>query len=286
MTQHTSSPHSSPHSPHHRPARPARQRLSGLLALAWMLSASAVPVSALAHDTWFAAAPADAGVGALALGTGNLYPKHEFAVGAEYLARQGCRAETGPAQPLRPLRLTDTALLLAAPAPGTSTCWAQLQPFEIEIAPDKVAVYFDEIRPPAALRQRWAEQQSRGVVWHERYTKHARTLLPGTAGTAALTADMDLDARLAPGQPAPRVGQTAVFQVLSAGQPLPGLAVQLRSELSPLGLWAQTDADGKVAMRLPLAGRWLLRGTELAISATRPDGWDSRFITLAFEVAR
>ena len=37
--------------------------------------------------------------------------------------------------------------------------------------------------------------------------------------------------------------------------------------------------------RLPLAGRWVLRGTDLRLSSERPDTWDSRFVTLAFDVA-
>jgi hypothetical protein len=35
----------------------------------------------------------------------------------------------------------------------------------------------------------------------------------------------------------------------------------------------------------PLAGRWVLRGTDLAPAAGQPDAWESRFITLAFDVA-
>ena len=44
-------------------------------------------------------------------------------------------------------------------------------------------------------------------------------------------------------------------------------------------------AQGRVQVRLPLAGRWVLRGTDLRPSSERPGTWDSRFITLAFEVA-
>jgi hypothetical protein len=79
-------------------------------------------------------------------------------------------------------------------------------------------------------------------------------------------------------------GDEVVFQVLRDGRPLPGLAVQLRSDLSPIGLWHQTDADGRVRARLPLPGHWVLRGTDLRPSATERDQWDSRFLTLAFDV--
>lgn len=81
-----------------------------------------------------------------------------------------------------------------------------------------------------------------------------------------------------------RVGDSVGFQVLSDGQPMPGLPVELRSELSPLGIWRQTDAQGRIDVTLPLAGRWILRGTALQPSSRRTDAWDSRFVTLAFEV--
>jgi hypothetical protein len=35
---------------------------------------------------------------------------------------------------------------------------------------------------------------------------------------------------------------------------------------------------------VPLAGRWILRGTDLRACAERPGTWDSRFVTLAFGV--
>ena len=51
-----------------------------------------------------------------------------------------------------------------------------------------------------------------------------------------------------------------------------------------LTVWLQTDAQGRVRAQAPSPGRWVLRGTDLRLSATRPDAWESRFVTLAFEV--
>jgi hypothetical protein len=65
---------------------------------------------------------------------------------------------------------------------------------------------------------------------------------------------------------------------------LAGLALELRSETSPLGIWRRTDAQGRIDVSLPLPGRWLLRGVDLRVSALDPDRWDSRFVTLAFDV--
>jgi uncharacterized GH25 family protein len=78
------------------------------------------------------------------------------------------------------------------------------------------------------------------------------------------------------------VGRPLTFQVLRDGAPLPGLAIELVSERSPIGIWRVTDDGGQLTHSLPFGGRWLLRGTELIASA--PAGtWQSRFVTLAIE---
>lgn len=267
---------------------PLRYLLRHLLAGAAVCSAGA----AAAHDTWFQplppAAPGDA---RLALGTGNRFPLQEFTVGAASLARQGCTARTDGAQPvaLEAVRDTDRALHLRArarPAGAALSCWAQQQAFEVEIKPETVAVYFAEIRPDDAVRAAWDEMRARGVPWKERYTKHARIELPGrlSTPTPAAPSGMDMDVLLDASAGPPRAGDTLGFQVLRDGRPLAGLSVQLRNDLSPVGLWGRTDADGRVAFRVPLAGRWLLRGTDLRLSDSVPDTWESRFVTLAFSV--
>jgi uncharacterized GH25 family protein len=73
------------------------------------------------------------------------------------------------------------------------------------------------------------------------------------------------------------------FQVLREGQPLAGLDVELISAQVRTGFWLRTDAQGLAEVRLPLAGRWLLRATELRQTDAAAGRWESRFITLAFE---
>ena len=146
------------------------------------------------------------------------------------------------------------------------SCWLQLAPFEFELPPDKIEVYFKEIRPNAVVLAAWAELKARGLPFLEKYTKSARIDLgPQTVPTAAVGTAMD---------------------VLREGRPLADLPVELVNERSPIGLWHRTDAQGRVRARLPLPGRWLLRGTDLRLSASDPTRWESQFITYAFEVAR
>ncbi|MDH4390890.1 MAG: hypothetical protein QE285_05630, partial [Aquabacterium sp.] len=120
--------------------------------------------------------------------------------------------------------------------------------------------------------------------------RHARiemaAALPGTAsagqaGQAGGGPGLDLQADM-PAAPL-RAGDTLRVQLLRDGQPLAGLPVVLRNDLSPLALWHRSDADGWINAVLPLAARWLLSGVDLQPSETEPDGWDSRFVSLRIE---
>ena len=242
---------------------------------------AALASCAQAHDTWFEPL-AGGGATELALGTGAKYPKRESGIDPVYLRRQGCRQdETTAPTPLTALRQADDALIVAA-APGATTCWAQLTPFEIELPEDKVAVYLDEVRPPQAVLDAWAELRSRGVPWRERYTKHARIELSAPAAAQAVPIDFDIVPE--GGSNPARVGSVMGLQVLRDGEPLPGQAVELRSDRTPSGFWRRTDADGRIRFAPPLPGRWIARAVDLRLSADPPDSWDSRFVTLAFEV--
>lgn len=260
----------------HRRLRPdPRCRLARALSALAGLCVLALP--AAAHDTWFEPRGAPvAGRQALLLGTGDRFPALETGVAERYLEQRGCRDAAGQALELKARRNLPNALLLETAAAATD-CWMQLQPFEIEIEPAKVARYLDEIRAAPALRQAWARIRERGLPWRERYTKHARIALgSGGAGAVGLHVDVLLE----------RAGEggALAFTVLKAGRPLAGLPVELRSATLPVGFWHQTDAQGRVSVPALPAGRWLLRGTELRLVQQPADTWESDFLSFAFEV--
>lgn len=247
--------------------------------------AAGAACGAQAHDTWFEPLAAAKDEAAFALGTGNRFPVTELAVDSQYFVRSGCRTSEGATRALEPVRYTDKSTLLRAKAvdAGALSCFVQLTPFEFDLPADKIEVYFKEIRPSAAALAAWEGLRARGLPFRERYTKSARIDGPRAAPLPVGTA-MDV-LRSAPSGPLV-VGTEAVFQLLREGQPLADQPLELVNERSPVGLWHRTDAQGRIRARLPLAGRWLLRGTELRLSPTDPTRWESQFIAYAFEVGR
>lgn len=216
--------------------------------------------AAHAHDTWF-----EPRGGTLALGTGNQFPLIETGIAAQHVARSGCRGG-----PLAVAQETDSALLFTPP-PGARSCWLQLDAFELTLDPALIDTYLREVNPPPDVRAAAQALQREGRPWHERYVKHARIAFEPDPEPAGLGLELVLESTAPP-----------TFRAFRDGQPLPGFAVELRHERARIGAWRRTDAEGRVALPLPLPGRWLLRGIDLRPA---PDGrWDSRFATLAFDV--
>jgi hypothetical protein len=260
-------------------------RIASVIALAQL------SFSANAHDTWFSMRAARLpGALVMTLGTGSQFPTQEFSIDAEHLREHGC-SQAGHAVALQVVGKGSVSLLMRAHAPNATpvTCWSQLTPFEIELAPDKVGVYLDDINASPVLRELWAVMQRRGLPWKERYVKSARVeVAAGTEADAnalpALPVPMGLDVVLQSGLQPLRTGDALVVQVLRDGVPLPDFQIELRGTSPAQARWFKTDSMGRASTRAPKAGRWIWRGTDLRMSNAEPDVWDSRFVTLAFEV--
>lgn len=245
---------------------------------------------AQAHDSWFT--PGRDGK-SLELATGMRYPVQEFGPVAASVVQASCSDGVGPASALRAVQEHAQWLDLSPGvddgAPSPVSCWAELHAADIELAPRLVQVYLAEIRAPADIRNGWARLQERRLPWRESYRKFARIELasdsavpPERLAAARRPVGMALEIVVL-GSKLVVVGEPLAFQVLRDGRPLAGFPVELVSERNALGVWRETDAQGVLRHRLPFGGRWLLRGTDLRPSATRPDSWESRFVTLALE---
>jgi hypothetical protein len=247
-------------------------RVSALLFLLALSGAG----PALAHDSWFrVAAPGPARQ--LNLGTGQRYPQHETAIAPAYLDRQGCRPgdAAGRERLMRPLGYDRGQSLRLQLPPAARSCWAQLVPLDVEVAPHLVEAYLREIRAGPDTWAAWQAQRRAGLPWRERYVKHARIDL-GASPQGAAPVPMDMDLVQRPG------GQ---LLVLRDGQPFSGQAVELLGDAAPIGIWRQSDAAGLLTLGDLPPGRWLARAVDLRPRADAPGHWDSRFVTLAFERA-
>ncbi|MBA2672054.1 DUF4198 domain-containing protein [Ramlibacter sp.] len=138
------------------------------------------------------------------------------------------------------------------------------------------------------LLARWAALREQGLPWQERYRKFARietsdrfTLAPALRAIRK-PAGQPLEIVVSGDAPL-LAGNATEFQVLANGVPVPMLAVELHSERSPLGIWSQSDAEGRLRFMPPFGVAWLLHATLLEPDG--PAGWQSRFVTLAFDAS-
>lgn len=242
---------------------------------------------AAAHDTWFEPQrTTERGEAVLALGTGDGFPRFEETVRWETVTASSCKDAQGRSVALRWMADEPTRLLMrstrALPANAALSCRVRLAPAQITLDHATVERYFAEARPSEAVRAHWQRLRDQGVAWQETYTKLARVMMNGN-----LTSDdtaQGLDVRVLNTEPVLRVGDTLQLQVLHDGQPAAGQSMEMRNDLSPVGIWRQSDAQGLIQFPLPLAARWLLRGIDLRTSVTDPQRWDSRFLTVVMDV--
>ena len=254
--------------------------------LALLLLAVAGPLSA--HDTWLLADPAGAAGGPqrLSLSSGMAFPKPEYAPLPERVER-AWGGRTGAWQPLPAPKRGAHALVFRPPAVAGPAAYAVLTlPKQLDMDLAEVEHYFDEIHAGPELRQRW-QQQPEPRRWREQYRKHSKALVSEAGqcpelGTQAL--GLGLELLLENDVCALRPGESLRVRALQGGVAKAGLSLALvragGAELANVS----TDAEGRAQFRLPAAGAWLLRATDLR-PATTPDlDWQSDFTTLTFRV--
>jgi hypothetical protein len=238
---------------------------------------------ASAHDSWLRPS-SRAG---LELATGNRFPRAEFPTNPATVVQPGCTDGSNPLA-LRPLQVLPTALSLLAVTRGAPplACWVELAPYEVDLAPNLVPVYLDEIQASPQVRAISAQRQAAGTGWHERYRKFMRveSTVPQASAEARAAARRPVGhglELLVRGDQPVLAGMPFEVRLLRDGTPLAGQPIELVGEQGA-GRWSSTDAQGLLREVLPASGAWLLRGVDL-----RPaddGGWDSRFVTLLLQV--
>ena len=172
---------------------------------------------------------------------------------------------------------------------GVAVFWVKSSPKEIELKPEQVQEYLEEIDAPATVRRQWAEAKT-PKHWRESYSKHSKTFVRvGDANADNSWHDpvgMFLEIVPEKDPTALRAGDEFPVRVLKDGKPLGDFSLGMAAEGDAKGSIQKTDADGKATFRLDKGGRCLLRGTELRKSTKKDIDWESDFTTLTIEVAK
>lgn len=252
---------------------------------------AAVPLVS-AHDTWlipakFHIAPGETTT--LDLTSGMAFPKLDVGPKPERIRAIVCRLagrtfevkdfESGPHSLRIKTILPDT---------GIATLWVKSPPKEIELKPEQVKEYLDEIEAAEEVRKRW-EETKEPKRWKESYNKHSKTFLrvgePKDDNSWSKPVGMFLEIVPDKDPTTLHAGSDLPVHVLKDGQPLADFALGIIAEGESKGQIQKTDAAGQTTFDLKKAGRYLLRGTDLRPSQKQGTDWESDFATLTVQVA-
>ncbi len=255
-------------------------------AFALMLTATLTSVS-FAHDTWIVCTPPMIKSGAtvsLHVTSGMAFPAYDTAPEASRI--KSCEWRIGGGRgSLSEFKKGPRSLVVSGrvTTDGVAVIYAEFEPKEIDLTPEEVEEYMDEIGAPESVRRAWKE--SGDETFHETYRKHAKTYLrvgesgdaKGCLGPVGFNVDFLLDR-----DPTTlKVGDALTVKVIRGGDELEGFAVGAVSGNGKATL-ERTSKSGMVSIAIDSPGWWLVRGTELRRNA---DGtWESDFTTLTFYV--
>ena len=244
-----------------------------------------------AHDTWLL--PRSLSVAPqtevqLDMTSGMEFPVLDYAIEPDRIADAKVRL-AGKTVEIPNQSKGEKSLELAAvlQAPGVATIWVDLKPKTLELKPDQVREYLEEIGAAEDLRKLWAGEKAPGR-WRENYAKHTKTfvLVGDPAGDQSWGDPVGMAFELVPEKDPTvlRAGDTLPIRLERAGVPVPDFPVGIVREGEKSGKLVQTDANGRVSVPFGQSGRWMLRATQLT-PATQPElEWESHFTTLTVQV--
>ena len=255
------------------------------------LSASLILAAARAHDTWlqperFAATPgAVLGVG---LTSADGFFGADTAIKPDRVARLLGRLGGGAVGFAAPQE-GGKALVFSATLtrPGVAVLGVELKPRLLELAPDKIELYFREVHAGDELRAAWAAVPA-PRRWRESYVKHAKTFVrvgEPLAGDRAWAEPLGLALEIVPERDptALQAGDELPVRVLRGGAPLAGFMLAFVSAGETREHVVMTDEQGRAGATLDARGAWLVHGTDLRRAAAPDREWDSDFATMVVE---
>lgn len=245
-----------------------------------------------AHDTWlipdeFSVPPNTALT--LDLTSGMEFPKLDVGPKPERVESAKCRLAGKTFDIMNKVAAPNSLQFKADLAEvGAATFWVQLPPRSLEIKPEEVKEYLDEVDAPEALRKQWAEMKPQR--WRESYTKHPKTFarVGQPQGDRSWGEPVGMFLEIVPevDPTALKAGDDFPVRVLKDGKPFAGFSLNALSAGGGKGATRRTDSAGRATFRIDKAGPWLLRGTDIRRSTKPNIDWESHFATLTFEAAK
>lgn len=243
-----------------------------------------------AHDTWLAPdrfRGAKAGPVTLSLSSGMEFPKLDHAIAPDRVASARWHAARARGALLTGAPAAHALEFRADRAQGMTVYSVVLHPRPSKLKREQVREYIDHLGIPNANEVFAAWQQtSKAEQTDYRYMKYAKTFAatgaPDSSRSWADPAEMRLE--LIPQNDPTCVpsGGTLDVMLLDRGKPLPRYPVALLREGAKEPASAVTDAEGRVRLTLPAAGRYMLRATTLEPSADTAARWDVHLTTITF----
>lgn len=261
----------------------------------WAVFAGALLIVAIlanvasAHDTWllpsrFEVAPNERVT--LDLTSGMAFPENETGPKRERVENAKARL-AGRTFDIPDIAPAAKSLVFTATLPeaGVAALWVQLPPKSIELKPEQVEEYLEEIGAPESVQKEWQETEPQR--WREFYTKHQKTFVrvgdPQSDRSWSEPVGTGLEIIPERDPTALREGEEFVVRVLKNGKPHADFALNAVAAGGKKGETRRTDANGRAVFRLNKAGAWLLRGTDLRKSTRDDADWESDFVTLTFD---
>ncbi len=244
-----------------------------------------------AHETWILPASMRVPTGrpvALSLTSGMAFPADDFAIQPARVARAqvrtGGRIEQLPKPQLQSMALR---YLWTPRNAGVATIAIELAPRTLELEPNLIGEYFDEIHATDAVIAEW-DAVPEPKRWRESYIKHATSFIHVGAAVrdGSWAAPLGLGLEIVPETDPTALVAGANFRVrvLRRGAPLPGFSIGVQREGEKASNFVPTDKNGRAWIQLPRAGRWILFGTDLRRVREPGLEWRSDFVTTTIGV--
>lgn len=246
--------------------------------------------TSFAHDTWIVPNRfhlSGPGMVKLSLTSGMEFPKLDTAINPDRIAVARVRTARGFTD-LKSIQPAANALELGVQlrAPGVAIFAVSLNPRPIELQPDDVRHYLEEIGAPSEVQSALVASETKR--WRESYVKHAKTFVRvgSTPGGNHWAEPVGMNLEFVPEQDptGAKPGDRLSFVLLRGGEPLPGQAVYVAREGEREAQKRTSDRSGGVSFVVPRSGQYMIRSTVLRKSTDSEADWDSDFTTLTFQV--